>query len=89
MYRYSHKTLHAKHQRAVRHYRVQLPYTDIDCVVPTPPEAKWYFLTTHAVVRCCMSRAPVSASGPGELPSDGAGHSSWGAAAGSSASRTH
>lgn len=45
-YRYSHKTLHGKHQRAERHYRVQLPYIDIDCVVLTPPEAKWYFLTT-------------------------------------------
>lgn len=36
-----------------------------------------------------MSRAPVSASGRGEPPSGEAGHSSWGAAADSSASRMH
>lgn len=36
-----------------------------------------------------MSRAPASASGRGEPPSDEAGRSNWGAAAGSSASRMH
>lgn len=44
---------------------------------------------TRAEVRCCMSRAPVSASGPGERPSDEAGRSSWVAAADSSASQMH
>lgn len=44
---------------------------------------------THAEVHCCMSRAPASASGPGEPLSDEAGRSSWGAAADSSASQTH
>lgn len=44
---------------------------------------------THVEERCYTSRALVSASGPGEPPSDGAGRSSWGAAAGSSASRMH
>lgn len=44
---------------------------------------------TNAEVRCCTSRAPVSASDPGERPSDEAGRSSWVAAADSSASRMH
>lgn len=44
--RYSHKILHVKRQRAKQHYMFQLPYRDIDCVGPTPPEARWYFQTT-------------------------------------------
>lgn len=44
---------------------------------------------TNAEVRCCTSRAPVSASDPGERPSDAAGRSSWVAAADSSASQMH
>lgn len=44
---------------------------------------------TNAEVHCCTSHAPVSASGPGERPSDEAGRSSWVAAADSSASQMH
>lgn len=45
-------------------------------------------MLTDAEVRCCMSRAPASASGPGERLSGGAGRSSSGAAADSSTSQT-
>lgn len=51
------------------------------------PECAHTGLLTCAEVRYCMSRAPASASGRGEPPSDEAGRSNSGAAAGSSASR--
>lgn len=44
---------------------------------------------TNAEVRCCTSRAPASASGPGGRLSGGAGRSSSVAAADSSTSQTH